>query len=263
MKHLTTALIASAALSLGLIQTVMAVDLPTKARPAPAPVAVPTWSGFYIGGTVGGGIASLPVHDQDCFICTLPSEDFKKAGFVGGGHIGYNWQVGPSFLLGVEADINWGGFKAKDTTCFGTCFDDRFSTSSKIDYFGTIRGRAGLISGNALAYVTGGAAYARIKSSFTETENSDGSVFLESFASDDSTHWGIAAGAGVEYMAGTNWVFRAEYLYLDFLKKNFEIIRLGLEEGPSGFRLGKSADMHIARIGLSYKFGGAPSAAGY
>jgi outer membrane immunogenic protein len=258
MKHLATALIASAALSLGFIQAVMAADMPAKARPAPLPVAVPTWSGFYIGATVGGGVASLPVHDQDCFICTLPSEDFKKGGFVGGGHIGYNWQLGPSFLLGVEADFNWGSFKAKDTTCTGPCFEfsERLSTSSKIDYFGTIRGRAGLISGNALAYVTGGAAYARIKSSFTETGTSDGTTFIDSFASDSSTHWGIAVGAGVEYMAGTNWVFRAEYLYLDFVKKNFEIVEPF--DGPTGFRLGKSADMHIARVGLSYKFGGAP-----
>jgi outer membrane immunogenic protein len=256
MKRLATALIASAALSLGLIHTVMAADMPAKARPAPLPAAVPTWSGFYIGATVGGGVSSLPIHDQDCVICTLPSEDFKKAGFVGGGHIGYNWQLGPSFLLGVEADFNWGSFKAKDTTCFGPCgtFDDRISTASKIDYFGTIRGRAGLISGNALAYVTGGAAYARIKSSYTDTDGDSG--VIEEFASDNSTHWGIAVGAGVEYMAGANWVFRAEYLYLDFLKKNFEVS--DVDTGPNGFRLGKSADMHIARIGLSYKFGGAP-----
>jgi outer membrane immunogenic protein len=257
MKHLATALIASAVLSLGLIQTTMAADLPAKARPAPLPVAAPTWSGFYIGGTVGGGVASLPVHDQDCWICTLPSEDSKEAGFVGGGHIGYNWQLGPNFLLGVEADFNGATFKAKETTCFGCApFSDRISISSKIDYFGTIRGRAGLISGNALAYVTGGAAYARIKSSYEERDGPAGGPVLEAFASDDSTHWGIAVGAGVEYMAGTNWVFRAEYLYLDFLKKNFEIFEP--VNDPTGFRLGKSADMHIGRIGLSYKFGGAP-----
>jgi outer membrane immunogenic protein len=254
MKRLAIALIASAALSLGLTQTVIAADMPARARPAPLPVAAPTtWSGFYIGGTVGGGVSSLPVHDQDCFLCTLPSEDFKKAGFVGGGHIGYNWQVGPSFLLGVEADFNWGTFKAKDTVCLCAIEgEDRWSLASKIDYFGTIRGRAGLISGSALAYVTGGAAYARIKSSFTVTDDDSGAI--EVFANDSSTHWGVAVGAGVEYMAGTNWVFRAEYLYLDFLKKNFEIS--DVDTGPTGFRLGKSADMHIARIGLSYKFGG-------
>jgi outer membrane immunogenic protein len=262
MKHLVTA-IATAALSLGLVQAAAAADLPAKARPYAPPPPVANWSGFYIGGAVGGGVASLPVHDNDCFICTLPSEDFKKGGFVGGVYVGYNWQVNPNFLLGVETDFNWASFKADDTTCFGLCSpgDDQFFTSSKLDYFGTIRGRAGLVVGNAMAYVTAGAAYARIKSSYRETDSGTG--VIESFADDDSTHWGIAVGAGVEYMPLSNWIFRAEYLYLDFVKKNFDIIDGVPPITATGFRLGKSADAHIARVGLAYKFGYAPVVAKY
>jgi outer membrane immunogenic protein len=264
MKRLATT-IASAALSLGLVQAAAAADLPAKARPYAPPPPVANWSGFYIGGSVGGGVASLPVHDNDCFICTLPSEDFKKGGFVGGVYVGYNWQVNPNFLLGVETDFNWASFKADDTTCFGLCddFDDRFVTSSKLDYFGTIRARAGLVVGNAMAYVTAGAAYARIKSSYQEVDSPAGGGNLESFAEDDSTHWGIAMGAGVEYMPASNWVIRAEYLYLDFVKKNFEIFDTDPVVTATGFRLGKSANAHIARVGLAYKFDYGPVVAKY
>jgi outer membrane immunogenic protein len=264
MKRLVTT-IATAALSLGLVQAAAAADLPAKARPYAPPPPVANWSGFYIGGSVGGGVASLPVHDNDCFICTLPSEDFKKGGFVGGVYVGYNWQVNPNFLLGVETDFNWTSFKADDTTCLDLCDNssDRFVTSSKLDYFGTIRARAGLVVGNAMAYVTAGAAYARIKSSYQEVDGPAGGGNLESFAEDNSTHWGIAAGAGVEYMPASNWVIRAEYLYLDFVKKNFEIFDAEPVVTPSGFRLGKSANAHIARVGLAYKFDYGPVAAKY
>jgi hypothetical protein len=56
-----------ALLALVAASPVRAADLaPTyKAAPAATPLS---WSGLYFGGTVGGGMASLPVTDMDGFV---------------------------------------------------------------------------------------------------------------------------------------------------------------------------------------------------
>src|SRR5262245_47356685 len=85
MRHLAMRMISAAALSLGLTAAASAADL-RPAYKAPAPVAAPynySWSGFYIGGHAGGGWTD------------------GESGFVGGGQIGYNWQLSPNWVIGV------------------------------------------------------------------------------------------------------------------------------------------------------------------
>src|SRR3712207_1560618 len=95
-----------------------AADLPFRAAP-PAPViaAVPvfTWAGFYVGVNAGYGwqdsnSGSAVFVPPGTFV-TAPGAtgvvtfgDDNGDGCVGGGQIGYNYQVG-SFVLGVEADL--------------------------------------------------------------------------------------------------------------------------------------------------------------
>jgi len=103
--------------------------------------------------------------------------------------------------------------------------------------------------------VTAGPAFGHINASYREFENEVGT--LEFQAADSSVHWGIAAGAGVEYAFTPSWIFRAEYLYLDFSTKNFPVVTLPNcdEECGGNFRFSSTATAHIGRIGLSYKFG--------
>ena len=51
MKRLILAIASASLLSCGLAN---AADMPVKARPLPPPVPVFSWTGFYIGGHVGG-----------------------------------------------------------------------------------------------------------------------------------------------------------------------------------------------------------------
>jgi outer membrane immunogenic protein len=234
-----------------------AADLATKA-PQAAPPA-PSWAGFYLGGSIGGGMAALPVNDRGCFDCVQAGLDFKPGGFVGGVYVGYNWQLSPLFLVGVETDFNWTSFKADETSCF-QCVrsSSTFNLSSKLDHFGTVRARFGLTSGNVLAYVTAGAAYARIKASFEQIgcPGCGATAGTVQFSADDeSTHWGIAAGAGIEYMPGSNLIFRAEYLYLDVATKSFNVRCVtDCITGATNFQFSSGANAHLARVGLSYKF---------
>src|SRR5688572_16226972 len=117
-----------------------AADLPVKAPPA-AVVVVSTWSGFYVGGNVGahwlrnGGFSSVPADAATTAFwaactaaVTCPGTLGRGSGFgvIGGGQIGFNWQVS-NVVFGVEADIQGSSVRA-DSRLFqantGTAFVD-------------------------------------------------------------------------------------------------------------------------------------------
>ena len=237
----------------------IAADLAPTYKAAPAARSF-NWSGFYFGGTVGGGMAALPVTDMDGFEGNnFGGLALKSAGWVGGVHAGYNWQFAPSFLFGLEGDFNWSSFKASNTTCFGLCGNDGdpLVASSQLDHFSSFRARFGLTSDRTLLYVTAGPAYGHIKASLAELEcsncNNPGSArFL---ASDSSNHWGVAIGAGVEYALTENWILRGEYMHLDFSAKNFLWANGTAQIDPEriGSRASSTATADIARVGVSYK----------
>src|SRR5205085_10198557 len=114
-----------------------------------------SWSGFYLGVTAGGGMASLAVTDMDDLF-SLTNGALKSGGAVGGIHAGYNWQFTPSFLVGLEGDFNWASFKASDTTCFGSCalnLFHRLVASSRLDQFSTLLARFVINSARTMVYV--------------------------------------------------------------------------------------------------------------
>jgi hypothetical protein len=64
--------------------------------------------------------------------------------------------IAPSWLIGIEAD----GEIANITGSFTGCSDTGCSTSNtKVDDFGTVRGRLGYVWNNVLLYGTGGWAW--------------------------------------------------------------------------------------------------------
>ncbi len=95
--------------------------------------------------------------DDPCFYCSsaTPTGGF----FTGGAQVGYNYQLGAG-LIGIEADVS-GNSKFKSSVIGG---GDTFSmtVNAKADVSGTLRARAGVVVGNALAYVMGGAAWADV-----------------------------------------------------------------------------------------------------
>jgi outer membrane immunogenic protein len=79
-------------------------------------------------------------------------------------------------------------------------------TTSKIEDLGTARLRLGyLMTPDTLLYVTGGAAYAREKSTAAGGGGFNTKV----------DHLGWTVGAGVEYKFAPEWSLKAEYLYAD------------------------------------------------
>src|SRR5262247_3619312 len=91
--------------------SVNAADLPASEPPsAPAHVltAPYSWTGFYLGGHVGGARVedrATSVGDN-AFIVSSTIDSIKSNSFTIGGQVGFSYQVGIS-VVGVEADGSW------------------------------------------------------------------------------------------------------------------------------------------------------------
>ncbi|MGC1780115.1 MAG: outer membrane protein [Xanthobacteraceae bacterium] len=205
-----------------------AADLPM--RPAPAPVApvayappVYNWSGFYIGGHIGGGFENSSWTDP----FGGANNTFNNSGFLGGAQIGVNTQFN-WLVVGLEGDFSWtSDIKGSGTDSIG----DAITTSPQ--WTSTVTGRVGAAFDRLLVYGKGGVAIAEDESTFTPV----GGAAL----TDDMTRVGWTAGAGLEYALTNNWALRAEYDYLGFGSKqlNFGAIstnaNLNVQEVKAGF----------------------------
>jgi len=165
--------------------------------PPPAPVY--NWTGWYVGVNAGASMGNVKTDFNIADVTvttnipnnhTLHIPGFAGSntewpdGFMGGGQIGYNWQFSPVWVVGLEADFQ--GALEKDHTTLTDNFSFHTAPPSpnlavngttvrdyetKIDWFGTVRLRAGYVWGNGdvFSYVTGGLAYGKVDLEETST----------------------------------------------------------------------------------------------
>ena len=252
MKTKLVALL-GAALGLGLVTSASAADMAVKARPAPPPpVAIFNWTGFYIGGHIGGSWTNQRWTNTantivGSFGDLLPGEGFSQrgSGIFGGGHAGYNMQF-TNIVLGIEGTIS--GMDNRGTllnTVFGGA-DDVFSW--RASWMATVTGRLGVAFTNHLLYVKGGYAGVDNRLSVSDTVP----VFV---GSGSASHWhnGWTVGAGWEYGFTPNWIVGVEYNYAAFETRNYQLA--GAAVGSYAFDA-RPRDIQSAVLRLSYKFGG-------
>jgi outer membrane immunogenic protein len=181
---------------------VAAADMAAKGPP-PAPVPyVTNWSGFYVGGEIGGAWAKFrgmsdPNEPEQSF------GDFSTTGFALGLHAGYNWQFGNapwgSWLFGLEGDVTLTpGLKKK--LCASLFCNTEGHTQGQLDGLASIRGRLGLVFDRTLVYATGGVAWARRS---LETGSSG-------FVVNDGVITGAVVGGGIEWKYSPNVSLRLE-----------------------------------------------------
>jgi outer membrane immunogenic protein len=215
----------------------LAADLPSRRPPPPVFVPPPlfTWTGVYIGGDIGYAWGSDRV--------STAGVDFASAspqGIVGGGHIGYNYQIS-QFVVGLEGDVQGTNFQNSVLSPFtGTSY------LTRVPIEGSVRARVGIAWDRALFYATGGAAFGDIDHQYA------GGIAGPAFGAfgvfdRSSVQVGWTAGAGVEYALSNNWSVRGEYRYTDFGHQTDLIF--GSFVSPY-----HHVEEHAVRIGFSYKF---------
>lgn len=200
-----------------------AADLPSRKAPAIA-VQAPLWTGFYAGlnigygfgtnsnaNSVGYGIGGAPIAGANlqwaglnfgnasqynsslagAGLAQSVSMSNDQSGVVGGGQIGYNYQLKSDIVIGLEADIQGSGIQSNGynngagasgvNNLIDLIRDDGLGTQARfyngsqisisnafgtqtlntgVNWLGTVRGRIGyLINPSLLAYGTGGLTY--------------------------------------------------------------------------------------------------------
>jgi outer membrane immunogenic protein len=244
-----------------------AADLAVKApvyKAPPPPVF--TWTGFYVGGNVGwaggGGATSFApgtaFTNQFFAANEFPTSlSSSPSAVMGGGQIGYNWQI-TQWVLGAEADIQGSGYKGTSTvTPVPTGFAPfTTSVSEKNDWFGTVRARLGyLITPSLLVYGSGGLAYGETETSFN-TAGTGLTVCPGNFTcasgSAQTTRVGWAAGGGLEYMFLRGWSVKAEYLRVDLGSQS--VTAASTQVPAASFTATTKFEENIARAGVNYHF---------
>jgi len=171
-----------------------------------APILAPafSWTGFYVGGNVGGGWGTS--SDTNPAFGKPTTGNFAVSGVLAGGQIGYNWQY-QSFVAGLESDVDWSGVKG--STSNGICGLTVCTTSNP--WIGTTRARLGFAVDHWLFYGTGGAAYGNISFNDLPLTSVNGTA----------AKIGWTAGGGIEYAFDRNWSIKAEYLYVNLGSTGF------------------------------------------
>lgn len=177
------------------------------------------WSGFYIGGAVGG--QSLRGDDR-----SYGDGSSSDTGFAGAVYGGYNYQYA-NWVFGLEGDVKFSNAKV---------YDDDYLDPLKSRVGGSVRGRVGYAVENFLPYLTGGLAIA----SFRDDHNGGG------FDLATETLTGYSVGGGLEWGVTQNLIFRGEYLFSDFGKNDFHFNGSDVHE--------IDVQTHDFRLGLAYKF---------
>jgi len=271
MKKLALAV---AALSALVAAPAIAADLARPVLKAPPPAPVWSWTGFYVGGNLG----YLVEHDPGTSFFTQPGADpntphpnsVAQTSWVGGGQIGYNWQVAPWWVVGVEADWDWTNpnYSFCRETDRGNCFDSgnnnrgALTISGKTKSLATVRGRIGWTWDRFFFYATGGGAWGSVDTTLAASclvggcgNNATANATATSFS---NTKCGWVVGVGTEFMLTQNWTTRLEWLHYD-LGTVTNAYGSSAAFGSYGVIWSRSLRYDTARLALNYKFDwGAP-----
>jgi outer membrane immunogenic protein len=265
MMKLTVA----AAVVLALAGAAQAADMPLKAPP-PAPAY--SWSGWYVGingggawsssssGTFSGSPDTAIFFANNEFPTSLP---VSGSGAFGGLQTGYNWQLTPSWLIGVETDIQLGNYAGSAVAApapTGGFVPFATQVSQQSTWFGTLRARLGwLATQTLLVYGTGGLAYGQTETDTTTVASGFNLgtcpvSFTCATGTASSNRSGWAAGGGLEWMFAPHWTLRAEYLYLDLGTQSVTATTISTFTPPVTFTATSTFHENIARAAINFGF---------
>lgn len=237
---------------------------PVDWPPAPIPALLPpSWTGFYAGVSIGGRMADVDWATTAPALGIVPADAGIYAATLSemhlrlGGYAGYNWQMGPSWVIGGEADFGWadksrfvGGIPGTYLAGAPAVFTDTAGVDLRWD--ASLRARLGfLFTPSWMFYGTGGVAWQNMRVGAT-CAAAGGFCLADHAESIDTTRLGWTLGAGLEAMLPGNWLARVEYRYADFGSVDHTFFTGSGDDVSAAVKV----RTHTALFGVAYKFGG-------
>ncbi|MFT3987338.1 outer membrane protein [Aestuariivirga sp.] len=203
----------------------------SSAMAADVTMPVRDWTGPYVGIQAGYGWGKSDWSFLDGGTATKHDID----GFVGGAHLGYDFQH-DSIVMGLVGDVNFG-----DVNGSSTCPNEDYTCKTSVDFLSTIRARIGVTPADGLLiYATGGLAIGDVHSKAPSASNT---------YKGSQTSLGWTIGGGAEYMITDNVSVGAQLLYVDLGNKKSDLKFDGSND-PFKDKL----DMVVAQGTLSFRF---------
>jgi outer membrane immunogenic protein len=230
--------------------------------PVKAPVYVPppfSWTGFYLGGNIGGAWAQHSVTDS--YYGLAFDTGTSNGVFIGGGQVGFNYQAG-WFVGGIEGDFDWAANNNNNSVgvILPVAPGDAIAVTSHNRWISTLAARLGVAANNWLFYGKVGGGWVG-NNGFNVVDLTTGNSI--SIGSNTRTGW--LAGAGIEWAVTNNWTVKVEYDYLGLGSASF-IVPAGtlLPSVLTGDTFSGHRNVQEFKIGFNYLFNwGAPLAPPY
>jgi len=236
----TTVLVAT----LGMSNLSLAADMAVKAPP-PAPMPPPfSWTGFYLGGNIGGAWAQRGLSDDRFGLDFGRTSD---AVFIGGGQLGFNYQFS-NIVLGVEWDFDWaansnGGGNGVVVPGVGT-----LQVSGNNRWITTVAARFGVAFDRWMIYGKAGGGWVGNEGITVTNVNTGASV--TGGGSNSASGWVV--GVGWEWAFAGNWSWKVEYDYLGLSSRSFTVA------AGSPFLVGDTfhgnRNVQMVKVGINYLF---------
>jgi outer membrane immunogenic protein len=236
------------------------------------------WTGVYVGGFVGGASGANGTNSSttNTTLFSSPytqqsnSSNYSTGGsFMGGGTVGYNWQIPQTpYLIGLEGEYGYlslSGSSQSSSSVEGVSVNTQSKTTIGSDYgYGLVGGRIGYALDRSLFYVKSGAVFTQTNTTNSMSGAGFSGISDAASANSRGTTTGYAIGGGVEYVPtyynNKNLTVKVEYLYFGIPTSSYSSSQAqgGDCEGPC---ITQDTSYHnttggisTAKIGVNYKF---------
>jgi outer membrane immunogenic protein len=206
MKRLVLALTAVVAFSAPALAADMAAKAPLRPAPPPAPVA--SWTGFWISGGFGYGMAEYQHSENNStapFALESLGQDAAAKGWLGKIGLGYDYQFMGKFVVGAFADTDWtniGGQYSINTggTPISLIAASNLTGQFKNDHSWAVGARVGYEAlPGLLTYFNAGYTQAHFKGTNYVNSNDPTAIIGTGISLASQTRSGYFIGGGTEY----------------------------------------------------------------
>ncbi len=199
--------------------------------------SVERWTGFYFGGSVGGGWGKSTTFYDRAGDDHPTVESNNPNGYMGSISAGYNQQLNNNIVVGIEGDLGMMNYKAPDRL---DMWDGHIWKSQFGGMWGSLRPRIGYAFDNVMVYGTAGLAFMQTNEIILGDNDATQNTYNQTI------HSGWVFGGGVEYALSDNLSTKIEYLQMQFPENR----SYTNNEELYGF----TNSANIVRVGLNYKF---------